>query len=794
MSRRSYGMTDVEEQATQVLIHDCNGNTIALDMQASDTVGTLKDTISKKKGHPPEQQRLLFEGQQLEDTSTLFDYRINTGSTVEMSVSRTCEGMENVEEQAMQILIKDFAGNNVVLDVQASDTVGSLKETIGKKDGSSPEQQHLVFEGQRLEDDRTLAEYRITCGSTVQMSVPRGSYGMEGVHEQATQILIKDCNGLAIVLDMQQSDTVGALKEMISKKEGHPPQQQRLLFAGQQLEDTRTLSDYGINSGSTVQMSIRIQRGANILVRSMQGKVMVLDVDPSTTVSDLKERIREREGIPPQQQRLVFAGKQLVDGSTLFESNIGRDDTVYLVPRMTKVMHITARTLAGKTMKLVVAPSESVASVKRKIEVLEGVQPDQQRLIFAGKMLEDTKPISEYMIQDNATLHLVIRPGSSHPYSLAVEGSCDAVGACGLVNLGNTCFMNSALQALSNTVPLRRYYSSGDFKADLSTAPLSTKGRLANSFADLLKTMWANTHKVQSPLELKHLIAEKRSEFAGYRQHDAQELLAFLLDGLHEDVNRAPYPRPFVEDPSTEGKIDADIAAEAWSGNLRRNDSKIVDLFQFQVRSEITFPDVGDKSLKFDPMMYLSLPIPKPPHSVNVTDPSCSSSIHAIDLAQCLEAFTSREELAQEDWVKSEKTGEVERTTKKLDLWTAPDCLLIHLKRFTSSEFGGNMQKVETFVQAPIELDLSSWVRAPMPEVGMQYSLYAVVNHTGSLLYGHYTAYGRVGEGQDRQWYHFNDATVTQAEESDVISSSAYILCYERVRPCSTSAASGAEP
>jgi len=88
---------------------------------------------------------------------------------------------------------------------------------------------------------------------------------------------------------------------------------------------------------------------------------------------------------------------------------------------------------------------------------------------------------------------------------------------------------------------------------------------------------------------------------------------------MGEDGSRIPYPRPIVEEPSTEGKTDAQIAAESWAGYLKRNNSQIVDIFQFQVRSEITFPEVGEKSLTFDPMMYLSLHVPKPPHTVQLT-------------------------------------------------------------------------------------------------------------------------------------------------------------------------------
>jgi hypothetical protein len=193
-------------------------------------------------------------------------------------------------------------------------------------------------------------------------------------------------------------------------------------------------------------------------------------------------------------------------------------------------------------------------------------------------------------------------------------------GLTGLRNLGNTCFMNGVLQSLSHTKPLRSYFSTREFEVHISTSPLSFNGRLANGFADILIQLWSNEKAVVSPAKLKALVGEKRQEFLGYQQQDAHEFLAFLLDGLHEDTNLAPYPRPTVETVDHDGKRpDPEVATEAWQRYTSRNISEMVNMFQFQVRSQLECPITGSLSITFDPMMYISLPIPKPFENVAVT-------------------------------------------------------------------------------------------------------------------------------------------------------------------------------
>lgn len=361
--------------------------------------------------------------------------------------------------------------------------------------------------------------------------------------------------------------------------------------------------------------------------------------------------------------------------------------------------------------------------------------------------------------EDTSTVSASPRISRHHGSS---GSSAERGGLAGLRNIGNTCFMNSVIQCLSNTKPLLEYVLADCHLSDINTTVSSMKGALIKAFSTVIQELWhaESEDRVVNTTALKSQIQRFTPRFMGYCQQDAQEFLRYLLEGLHEDVNRVTVkPKPNLSDVDDQLN-DQQKAAESWKRYLRMDNSKVVDIFVGQLKSTLRCTSCGHCSITFDPFWDLSLPIPVRTGQVR--------------LQQCFDHFTREEVLDGDEKPTCSKCQMRRKCTKSFTIQKFPKILVLHLKRFSPTErFRG---KLNVTVDFPLNgLDLSSY--AATRGLGCMYNLYGVANHSGTTNSGHYTAYCK--HPYTGEWHEYNDSRVSSFSSRSVVSSEAYLLFYE---------------
>ena len=316
-------------------------------------------------------------------------------------------------------------------------------------------------------------------------------------------------------------------------------------------------------------------------------RVYVKEFSKCTTIGDIVEEMKTMFGINDEETRVwnkfMTNTYELVTKmeQTLQDSGIGSGQMLVLEqknengewPRQSR-----SRTLSSSSGMSISSPVESIPSPTVSNNASSTYSP------FASNNGYGNNSRQRYM--------------SSKP------------GLCGLGNIGNTCFMNSALQCLSNTPTLMKYFVSNSYKHDLNpTNPLGMHGKIAEAYGELMHQMWNGQNHFVTPRAFKMQVGRFAPQFSGYQQQDSHELLAFLLDGIHEDLNRVKQ-KPYIEMQDDKGRPDEVVAAETWTNHSLRNNSIIVDYFHGQFKSTVECPECNKRSITFDPFCYLSLPLP----------------------------------------------------------------------------------------------------------------------------------------------------------------------------------------
>ena len=329
-------------------------------------------------------------------------------------------------------------------------------------------------------------------------------------------------------------------------------------------------------------------------------------------------------------------------------------------------------------------------------------------------------------------------------------------GLTGLVNIGNTCYLNSCLQLLSHTYELNNFLDSN--KRQLNT---NSEAKIYTEWNSLRNMMWSENCTIAPYGFVKSVqeIAKTKGYemFTGFAQNDVFEFLLFIIDCLHETLKR-----------EVEMKINGtvknnkDILAKKcykmMQNMYKQEYSEILNIFYgisvTQIKDYITNDIL---SIAPEPFSILSLSIPK---NIDCT------------IEDCLDEYTNSEYLIDDNQWYNDKIEEKQDAIKNIVFWSLPNVLIIELKRYNNSQ-----QKIHTLVTTPLtDLDLSKYVSGYNSD-GYTYDLFGTGNHSGNVYGGHYTANIKNANGK---WYSFNDTLINEISENRVITAHTYCLFYRK--------------
>ncbi|CAL4941233.1 unnamed protein product [Urochloa decumbens] len=374
----------------QIFVNTVIGYSWTFEVQPSDKIKSIKAKIQDSDGTPWKQQRLIMGGRQLEDERTCAYYNIQEESCLLLVLILRCgprniqvnlitgkTGTLHAEPSPLGLTTDNAFLNLVTFTVQSTDTIRSLKEKIQDRDGTPWKEQRLIMGGRQLENGHTFGYYNVHKESTLHVVLPLNS----GPYPR--NIKVKMIPDKTITLQAEPSDTIEQLLERICSH-------QRLLFDGKQLEERLTLEDYGIPLESTMYVDF----GMQIFVKMPNGKTIILEVEPSDTISSVKAKIRD-------QQKITIAGRHLNKKSKLVDYDIHKESTLHLDLCQQGSMQIFVKTLPlSKDISLKkVDTMNTIRNVMNKIQ-------DQHRLIYDGKLLKHRRTLADYNIQTQSTLFL----------------------------------------------------------------------------------------------------------------------------------------------------------------------------------------------------------------------------------------------------------------------------------------------------------------------------------------------------------------------------------------------------
>ena len=360
---------------------------------------------------------------------------------------------------------------------------------------------------------------------------------------------------------------------------------------------------------------------------------------------------------------------------------------------------------------------------------------------------------------------LVSSPETNNLKGVQVQGDSIIIG---LENEHNSCYINCVVQcllpirALTTMLLTNSYLNNVDY-----SNPMGSKGKVITTLASLIQIMYRtkesnrlyNQQQTCSCLQLKLCCGELNPMFNSDEEEDSHEFLEFLINALHDDLNRGSHVIiPQYTDPNSQVLTQDEKARLSWAAYMQKEANFVVDMFQGQLVSSLQCQVCRSTSDSFQVFSSMSLTLPLQHSTCNIYD--------------CFNQYFRPEELTEDNLWDCPTCKDKRPAVKFPQLTRLPKIFICQLNRFSNYNTKNNC-----FVKYPYEMDLGQYVLSPQGST--QYRLFGVVCHTGSLDKGHYSSYVLKNGGQ---WWYIDDTQSRPVQfATELISPNAYMLFFERI-------------
>lgn len=529
-----------------------DSRTFVMETELSDTIDSVKEKISNKI---KKQQILLLNGscRLVDKNKTLLDYNIQNEDTI-----RVVYGFS--------ICVKNLLGQTVItLEVQSYDSIEYIKAAIQDKEKIPLDKQRLIYVGRQLEDGRTVSDYKIQEDSTLFMTGGQfmifhcmtggGGTGM-------MTIFVKIPNAITLTLDVPSCGTTDRIKAEVQNKVGLPPDQQILVYAGRQLKDGRSLSDYNIDGGCTLHL-LDAKGALKIDVITsygeIKGKIITLKVHRLNTIGNIKAMIQDKEGIPLYLQVLNSNFCKLNDERTLF--HYGIQHKLYLCLRS---IAINLNFLQNSFDISSIGEDATLLNIKEKASIHTRIPIEQQIILLDNEVVSDDskqikdfhKLVLKFKVQVNPYCSpglTVVLPGGRVRKTFCVvlkdpvrELKKRIKATTGIPVSKQMLYSQSIEDILKSKVPLCRYYIHGvqpteliDLLVQLTVRILMPSGEIIAESINLDESVHTLKWRLSCKLNLsnfdllydQHKMDDEKS-LSDYQIYDDTKILELILSKI----------------------------------------------------------------------------------------------------------------------------------------------------------------------------------------------------------------------------------------------------------------------